>query len=118
MGRGTFNTGVFQKLAKNNSVQVGGMVTVGPFSKYDHVAQNIRDAAFEKFCATNRQFRHKFKKAHSTRFSLVYEDGTIVSKLPDGSGDFTLSAYRQFLDPKLKYERLRLYLCETGNIHI
>jgi len=49
--------------------------------------------------------------------TLVYTDSSIVDNLPDGFAKFTIKGYRDYLDPIKKYERLRLYLVDTGNIH-
>jgi len=80
----------------------------------EHTAEAIKDAACEKFRCVNRLFRKKYK--NNDELCLVYSDGTVVDKLPDKSETFTLQGYRNFIDPKKRFDRLRLFLCEKGNI--
>jgi len=61
----------------------------------------------------HRDVRKRLKTAE--QMTLVYPDGTKVISLPDGSDEFSIKGYRDFLDPNKKYDRLRLYLVETGN---
>jgi hypothetical protein len=46
----------------------------------------------------------------------LYPDGKKVHYLPDGKEEFSINGYRNFLDPKKRFDRLRLYLCEIGNL--
>lgn len=61
------------------------------------------------FKIQNVNFQKLYKK--SSDFVLVYPDGRLATTLPDSSEKFSIDGYRNFLDPKMKYDRLRLYLC-------
>lgn len=111
VGIGTFSRGKFCKTAVNNS-RPGGLVSVGPFHIEESTTDDIKEAAFTKFKIQNVNFRKLYKK--SSDFVLVYPDGRLATTLPDSSEKFSIDGYRNFLDPKMKYDRLRLYLCTRG----
>ena len=113
VGIGCFSNGKFTKIAANNA-KPGGIISVGPFEVKENTVSEITIAAFNKFRSQNINFRRMYKNCEDV--ILLYPDGTVVRTLPDGSGTFTLEDYRAFLDPKMKYDRLRLYLCTKGNI--
>lgn len=108
VGIGTFSRGKFCKTAVNNS-RPGGLVSVGPFHIEESTTDDIKEAVFTKFKIQNVNFRKLYKK--SSDFVLVYPDGRLATTLPDSSEKFSIDGYRNFLDPKMKYDRLRLYLC-------
>ena len=91
---------------------LGGLVVVGPFSKTGNTNQEIKKAAFTKFCHQSRSFREKYKS--SDQFVLLYPDGSLTQYLPDKSEEFSILRYRNFLDPRKRFDRLRLYLCEKS----
>jgi len=99
------------QIVKTSTSDIGGEVKVGPLQKHLNTANIIRKLAFTKFQQTNQ----RFKRLHQDEeeFVLVYKDGSKVDQLPDQSGEFTLFSYRKFIDPKMKYERIRLFLCES-----
>ena len=103
---GEFSNGVFCKVQTNNKNKIGGLVTVGPFNKQEQSAEEIKNAAIKKFKHENRRFKQ------DDSYTLVYADGSRVVDLPDGSGPFALSRYKQF--KHIAYNRLRLYLCPSG----
>lgn len=108
VGHGQFKNSKFSKISSSSAC--GGLVVVGPYSRNDNNKNQIKDDAYSKFCSLNRLFRQKYKS--SDNFVLVYPDGTPVNALPDESAEFSIDGYRKFLDPKMKFDRLRLYLCE------
>lgn len=81
---------------------------MGPLHIEEATTDDIKEAAFEQFKIQNVNFQKLYKK--SSDFVLVYPDG----RLPDSSEKFSIDGYRNFLDPKMKYDRLRLYLCTRG----
>jgi hypothetical protein len=112
VGIGNFSRGKFRKIAVNNS-RPGGLVSIGPVHVDDATADEIKQAAFAKFRIQNVNFRKLYKR--SSDFVLVYPDGRLVTTLPDSAETFSIDGYRKFLDPAMKYDRLRLYLCTRGN---
>ncbi|XP_033761559.1 uncharacterized protein LOC117343326 [Pecten maximus] len=112
VGRGSFKSGTFKKLTGNS--QGGGLIVVGPFDKDADCVTEIRDEAFRKFQSLHREFRKQYHTAHD--MTLVYPDGSKVCGLPDGSADFSIKGYRDYLDPHKKYDRLRFFLVPTVEI--
>ncbi|XP_069111435.1 uncharacterized protein [Argopecten irradians] len=113
VGIGRWTSGKFSRISEANLSICGGIVVIGPFMKTENTALNIRDEAFKKFSTQNKLFQRRYKR--SDEFFLLYPDGSKVKKLPDNSSNFTLKGYRDYLDPKRRYDRLRLYLCHKDN---
>ncbi|KAK3107016.1 hypothetical protein FSP39_005117 [Pinctada imbricata] len=113
VGHGHFKAGKFSRISCTSLSLGGGIVVVGPFAKTGNTSDDIRKAAYKKFCQQNRNFKQLFK-SHKKLY-LVYPDGTLVEKLPDGKEVFSILGYRDFLDPKKRFDRLRLYLCSKQN---
>ncbi|XP_069126951.1 uncharacterized protein [Argopecten irradians] len=113
IGHGHFKRGTFSKISATSLSGCGGIVVVGPFNKTGDTSEEIKTAAFDKFRQQNRYFRNKYKKV--TQFHLVYPDGSVVKQLPDNSAAFSILAYRNYVDPQKRFDRLRLYLCEKSN---
>ncbi|XP_062589045.1 uncharacterized protein LOC134250694, partial [Saccostrea cucullata] len=111
VGHGQFKSGKFTRISANSLSLQGGIVLVGPFNTEGNTTEEIKKAAFEKFSMQNRPFKQKFKS--HTQFVLVYPDGKKVDMLPDGKEEFSILKYRNFLDPKKRFDRLRLYICNT-----
>ncbi|XP_061191786.1 uncharacterized protein LOC133200045 [Saccostrea echinata] len=113
VGHGQFKLGKFTRISANSLSLQGGIVLVGPFNTEGNTTEEIKKAAFEKFSMQNRLFKQKFES--HTQFVLVYPDGKKVDMLPDGKEEFSILKYRNFLDPKKRFDRLRLYICNTKN---
>lgn len=77
---------------------------MGPLHIADATADDIKEAAFKKIKIQNVNFQKLYKKS-------VYPDERLATTLPDSSEKFSIDGYRSILDPKKKYDRLRLYLC-------
>ncbi|XP_069110000.1 uncharacterized protein, partial [Argopecten irradians] len=114
ISHGHFTGGRFSKISVVSLSGLGGNVVVGPFSKSGNTSDLIKKAAFEKFRCVNRIFRSKYSKLESV--CLVYGDGSEVVKLPDNSADFSIEGYRNFIDPRKRFDRLRLFLCAKEQV--
>ncbi|XP_069109861.1 uncharacterized protein [Argopecten irradians] len=115
IGHGQFKAGRFTKITSSNLSGCGGIVVVGPCEKSGNTSEELKNLAFMKFQQLNSSFRRKYK--NSKQFMLLYPDGSPVGKLPDNSEEFSIEGYRNLLDPTKRFDRLRLYICETGNFH-
>lgn len=114
MGHGHFKNGLFSRISTTNLSGTGGTVVVGPFNKKTNTAEEIRNAAFLKFTQQNKVFARKYK--YEEKIHLVYPDGSVVENIPDGSAEFSLEGYRNFVDPQKRFDRLRLYLCKKSRL--
>lgn len=113
VGHGHFKSSKFCRISATSLSSCGGLVVVGPFSTTSNTAEEIRLAAFEKFSQQNRIFRKKYKS--SDQVYLLFPDGSRVEGLPNKKdGMFSIIAYRNFVDPTKRFDRLRLYLCDKG----
>lgn len=100
-------------MAENNNSGIGGKVMVGSIPKEGDTVQQIKRDAVRKFSQVNKNFDDKYGD-NPHKFVLVYPDGSEVTGLPDKKTKFSLKGYKEFLDPRMKYDRIRLYLCEKS----
>ena len=116
MALGRFKNSIFRPTPRTSQAYFGGEVKIGPLSKTENTVGKIRRLAFTKFCQINQRFGRLYES--ETEFTVVYSDGKQVEKLPDGTTEFSLYGLRQYIDPKMKYERIKLFLCLTCKLHI
>ncbi|XP_033747514.1 uncharacterized protein LOC117332638 [Pecten maximus] len=114
VGHGHFKSGRFTRISATSLSSCGGLVVVGPFSTTTNTSEEIRLAAYEKFCRQNRMFRKKYKS--SDQLYLLFPDGSRVEGLPNRK-DANIE-YRNFVDPTKRFDRLRLYLCDKVNFEL
>jgi hypothetical protein len=67
---------------------------------------DILNEACRKFAAHDKKF------GLSDKWTLRYKDGTIVDRLPEGGGPFTLIEYRNQLSRD--FQKMVLYISKTG----
>ncbi|XP_033758492.1 uncharacterized protein LOC117340824 [Pecten maximus] len=117
VGHGHFKSGRFTRISATSLSSCGGLVVVGPFSTTTNTSEEIRLAAYEKFCRQNRMFRKKYKS--SDQLYLLFPDGSRVEGLPNRKdANFSIIEYRNFVDPTKRFDRLRLYLCDKVNFEL